>query len=88
MLPVANPDRIGKHQPLGSKRLFRQLEAVERGIVEAELGVEWHLLLENLAAIADHAGDVKAVLGPQSLDAQGFDTVEHPDLERLALDPV
>ena len=63
MLPVADPDRLGECQPLGSERLLGQLEAVERGIVRAELEVERHLLLEDLAAVADHAGDVAAVLG-------------------------
>ena len=85
MLPIADPDRLGEHQPLRSKRLFRQLDAVERGIVQAKLVVERHLLLKFRAAIADHAGDMMPVLGLEPLDAHGPDAVEHPDLERLAL---
>ena len=88
MLPVADPDRLGECQPLGSERLLGHLEAVERGIVQAELEVEWHLLLEDRTAVADHAGDVAAVLGLQSLDAHGSDAVEHPDLERHQPDAV
>ena len=72
MLPVADPDRLGECQALGSERLLGQLEAVERGIVQAELEVEWHLLLEYRAAVADHAGDVAAVLGLEPLDAHGL----------------
>ena len=87
MLPIADPDRLGEHQPLRSKRLFRQLDAVERGIVRAKLVVERHLLLEFRAAVVDHAGDPMPVLGLEPLDAHGPDAVEHPDLERLALDP-
>ena len=88
MLPIADPDRFGKCQPLRSQGLLGQLEAVERGIVQAELEVERDSPVEDLAAVIDHAGDVAAVLGLQSLDSHRADAIEHPDLERHEPDPV
>ena len=76
-----SPIRTGSEsrESLSSRRLFRQLKTVEREEVHAELVVDRHLPLEYLAAEFEHAGDVAAVLGFQSLDANGSEAVDHPD---------
>ena len=51
ILPIADPYRLGKQQLLRSKRLFCQLDAVERGIVWAKFIVERYLLLKFQAAV-------------------------------------
>src|SRR5208337_5499100 len=86
VLPVTNPDRPGECQALRPERLLGELQTVQRVILHAEAIVEWNLPLERGTAIIDHSGDAFAVLRLQPPHPQGSQAVEHPDLERLALD--